>query len=103
MATMPDTSTNAVELFPALHPSSRITDELTRILAMLRDLAPRDAVISFDFDGKLHVHIDVRKREEVTVIEAVLPTLDGGRFGQLSRGATPHHPFFHRVSAVVAS
>lgn len=95
-------ATSTVEPFP-LQRSLAVTEELTRILGMLREVCPNDAVISFDFDGDLHVHIDVRRREEVTLLEALLPTLGGGLFHSLSRGATPHHPFFHRVSALVAA
>lgn len=93
---------SSVEPFPYQR-STHVTDELNRILGMLRDVSPKDAVISFDFDGRLHVHIDVRRREEVTLLEAVLPTLGGGLFQGLARGSTPHHPFFHRISALVES
>lgn len=91
-----------VEPFPQERHTTA-TDELNRILAILRDICPRDAHISFDFDGRLHVHIDVRNREEITVIEATLPTLGHGLFHSLSRGSTPHHPFFHRLSALVSA
>ena len=91
---------DTVEEFPHAH-NSRLTDELNRILTMLRVVCPRDAQISFNFDGRLQVHIDVRKREELYVVEAVLPTLDAGLSHSLSRGRTPHHPFFQRLSAVV--
>lgn len=97
-----DADENTVQPFPARN-STAVTDELNRILAMLREAAPRGAVISFDFDGRLHVHLDVRRREDVTQLEAVLPTLGAGLFYNLTRGSTPHHPFFHRISAVVAS
>lgn len=93
---------STVEPFPAQR-STAVTDELTRILNMLREACPAEATISFDFDGQLHVHIDVRKREDITLLEATLPLLGGGLFHSLGRGATPHHPFFHRVSALVAT
>lgn len=98
----PGVPTNSVEPFPARR-TTALTDELGRILNTVRGVAPEDAVISFDFDGRLHIHVDVRRREEVTLLEAVLPTLGCGRFHSLSRGATPHHPFSHRVSAMVAA
>jgi hypothetical protein len=101
MATLSDSGETTVQPFPALN-STVVTDELNRILTMLRDVTPKGAVISFDFDGQLHVHIDVRRREEVTLLEAVLPSLGGGLFHSLSRGGTPYHPFFHRLSALVA-
>src|SRR5437764_3032533 len=91
-----------VEPFPGPSPSTAVSDELNRILTMLREACPPDSHISFDFDGRLHVHIDVHKREEVTIVEMMLPTLGLGLFHGLSRGGTPHHPFFHRVSALVA-
>jgi hypothetical protein len=91
---------DTVEEFPHSH-NSRVTDELNRIMGLLRVICPQDAQISFNFEGRLQVHIDVRKREELYVVEAVLPTLEAGLFHSLSRGRTPHHPFFQRLSAVV--
>jgi len=102
MNAMPNPAVSSVESFPLQH-STNLTDELNRILRMLQDIAPKDATISFDFDGRLHVHIDVRKREEGVLIEALLPTLRGGLFHSLARGATPNHPFFHRISALVGN
>ena len=102
MTIVSDAGENTVQPFPARH-STAVTDELNRILTMMRDVAPKNAVISFDFDGQLHVHVDVRQREEVTLLESVLPSLGGGLLHGLSRGSTPHHPFFHRISALVAS
>lgn len=95
--------TGTVEQFPTISKATPVTDELTRILALLREVCPPDATISFDFDGHLHVHVDVRKREDVTVLEALLPTLGRGMFHSLSRAGTPHRPFFHRVTALVSS
>ena len=96
-----DGLTGSVERFPATVQSRAISDELNRILAILREAAPVDAIITFDFDGKLHVHIDVRKREEVTLLEAMLPNLSLGLFHSISHGEAPHHRFFHRISAIV--
>lgn len=92
---------SSVEPFPHSVQSTMVSDELNRILTLLRDACPTGALISFDFDGKLHVHIDVRKREEVTAVETVLPMIGLGLFQNLTRGATPHHPFFHRISAQI--
>lgn len=102
MTAISNAETSTVELF-RVQRSTAVTDELNRILTMLCDVSPKGATISFDFDGRLHVHIDVRRREEVTLLESVLPSLGGGLFHSVSRGATPHHPFFHRISALVAS
>jgi hypothetical protein len=80
-----------------------VTDELNRILALLRHACPPNARISFDFDERLHVHVDVRNLEEVAAVEAALPTLGQGLFSCLRRGATPNRRFLHRVSALVTS
>jgi len=69
---------------------------------MLLEACPSGSHISFDFDGRLHVHIDVHKREDVSIVEMILANLGLGLFHGISRGGTPHHPFFHRVSALVA-
>lgn len=102
MTAISSAATSTVEPFPIQH-SASTSDELNRILGMLREVSPKDATISFDFDGQLHVNIDVRRREEVMLLESVLPMLGCGLFHSLSRGATPHHPFFHRISALVAA
>ncbi|HWU02679.1 MAG TPA: hypothetical protein VN222_08085 [Novosphingobium sp.] len=94
-------TTASVEPFPALAGSTTVTDELNGILAMLKSACPEDAQISFDFDGRLHVHIDVHRREDVIAVETMLETLGLGLFRAISRGGTPHHPFFHRISALV--
>ena len=92
---------NSVEQFPRPSHDAIVTDELSRILSLLREVCPRTATISFDFDGRLHAHIDVRTIEDVTRIEAALPMLGRDLFHSLSRKATPHHPFHHRISALV--
>lgn len=79
--------------------SKVISEELGKILAILREASPKDATVSFDFDGILHAHIDVRRAEEVSQLKAILPTLGAGLFHDISVGATPHHPFFHRLTA----
>lgn len=101
MANGQGSATSSVERLPNSSQSTMVSDELSRLLAMLKDACPRDALIRFDFDGRLHVHIDVRKREEVTIVETVLPMVGLGIFHSISRSGTPHHPFFHRVSALV--
>lgn len=68
---------------------------------MLKAACPEQATISFDFDGRLHVHIDVHHLEDLLKVEAMLPVLGAGIFHDLTRGDTPHHPFSHRLSAIV--
>lgn len=78
-----------------------LTDRLNRVLEVLRTEFPHAVDIGLEFDGKLHAHIDVRGGEEVCSVESKLPNLGEGMFAQVAHGATPHHPFFHRISAVV--
>src|SRR3546814_20363346 len=60
--------------------STLLTDELTKILDMLTIACPEGALISFDFDGKLHVPGDVNSFEDILKVEGPLPTLGGGLF-----------------------
>ncbi len=80
---------------------SAVSNELNRILTIVRESCPPGARISFDFDGQLHVHVDVRTFEQVRAVEAALADTAAGLFHGFSRGKTPHHPFFHRVSALI--
>lgn len=89
-----------VERFPDQR-STMITDELNKILTMLRGACPDEAIVSFDFDGRLHVRVDVHKFEDLLKVEGILPIVGGGVFHDMSRGETPHRPFFHRLSAIV--
>ena len=91
-----------VERLPGAFSPTVVSDELRRIRALLQAVCPGDSIISFDFDGRLQVHIDVRKREEVMLIQALLPTLEMGLFNNINLGNTPHRPFFHRITAEVA-
>ncbi|HYX46312.1 MAG TPA: hypothetical protein VE820_05780 [Sphingomicrobium sp.] len=82
--------------------STPVSDELRKLASMLVPLCPRDSSIRFDFDGSLRVHIDVRRFEEMTTLESLLPMLFGGIFHDVQRGMAEKHSFFHRLSAVVA-
>jgi hypothetical protein len=83
-------------------PPTTVSDELGKLMGTLREHCSPEAVISFQFDGKLHVHIDVRDMEEIARLESILPSLCGGAFSELQRGLAAHHSFFHRLSARVA-
>ena len=91
----------SLERFPVRSRANFVSDELGTILASLVEACPPRANISFYFDGKLHVHIDVRAVEDVTFVEALLPSIGAGMFHTIKRGSTPGHAFFHRVSALV--
>lgn len=82
---------------------SRLTlnDQLAAILDDLRERIGEADEITLDFKGKLHVHLDVKKGEDLPLVEAKLTALGDGMFSQISRGSTPNHPFSHRVSALV--
>ena len=81
---------------------SLVTDELEKLTAMLREVCPRDAMITFEYDGRLRLHIQLRRSEDVTKMEAILPTLFGGIFHAVQRGQVGRGSFLHRVSALVA-
>lgn len=103
MAEVLEISTAGADRFGIASRSPAISDELTRISTMIRSALPEVAGVSFSFDGRLQVHIDVRKREDVTVVELVLPKLEPGLFESIGRGRTPGHPFHHRVTATVCA
>jgi len=79
-----------------------ISEELGRLTRALREICPPDGVISFEYKGALHLHIDVRRLEDVNNIESMLPSLCGGIFHGIRRGMTAHHSFFHRISSLVS-
>jgi hypothetical protein len=83
-------------------PSTFVSDELGRLMSALHDSCGPEAVISFNYDGTLRVHIDVRDVADVARLEATLPSLCGGVFHDTQRGLAAHHSFFHRISAMVA-
>ena len=87
---------------PELEPRT-ISRELERLTAQLHDEFPHAEKISFDFDGKLHLHVDVRDLEEAHIIHSRLERLYGALYSHYFVGESPHHRFWHRVSAVVAA
>ena len=82
--------------------SSVVTDELTKLTDILHGICPSDAVITFEFVGGLHVHVDVRTLEDMTRLETLMPSLAGGVFYDIQRGLAARRSFFHRLSASVA-
>ena len=92
-----------VDTLPEVTQPTVVSDELGRIYNLLRDAFPEVHHISFEFDGKLMVHMDSRRKEQVALIQERLPFLAGGRlFSGIRRGETPKRPFDHRISALVA-
>lgn len=93
----------SVEPFPGSSHTTLVSDELRRILGLLQTANPNATKVSFEFDGQLHAHIDLRRIEEISIVEERLRFLGGGcLFSDIRRGKTPNHPFHHRVSMLVA-
>ncbi|MCJ1962650.1 hypothetical protein [Novosphingobium mangrovi (ex Hu et al. 2023)] len=80
-----------------------IAGQLAEIRESLRAAFPRAKSVLLEFDGTFKAHIDVREGELVPAIEAQLAHIDNGRFTRVEHGATPHHPFLHRISAVISA
>lgn len=78
-----------------------ISKELERLIEPIHAEFPHAVSISFEFQKALQLHVDLRSLQEAHVAEARLPTLCDGIFSQIFCGTSPHHPFFHRVSARV--
>lgn len=95
------TPDSKVEAFPEPVQSRIVSEELTRLLEFLKNEFPNASNINFEFDGKLHVHIDVRMSEEIAKIEARLAIVKADTFAQIRHGRTPGRAFLHRVSALV--
>lgn len=96
-------SASSVEPFPELVQPRLVSDELNRIDRLLRGEFEFAARVSFEFNRRLLVHIDVRRREEANVVESRLVALGGGTlFSQVVCGNTPGHAFMHRISASVS-
>ncbi|MBT0671356.1 hypothetical protein HT136_23580 [Novosphingobium profundi] len=96
-----DQDTNGTEANGYDRGNRPLTGQLAEIRDRLRDAFPRAKSVLLEFDGTFRAHIDVREGELVPAIEAQLAHIDNGRFTQVEHGATPHHPFLHRISAVI--
>jgi hypothetical protein len=90
---------NTVEPFPETRRPLVISEELGRIRKMLLAELPYASDVSFEFDGALKAHIDIRNREEVLLVEERSKHLGGGHLiSRVSRGTVPNHPFLHRIT-----
>lgn len=90
-----------VETLPSPTGSSFVTDELMRIAALARSVCPPDTDVSFSFDRKLMIHLDIRLLEDVTRVEVLLEVRGAGLFSELQRRPTPNPRFFRRLTARV--
>ncbi len=59
----------AAELVIVPTRTTRVSDELGKIMRALRDACPQETTLTFEYDGTLRVHIDVRRVEDVTQVE----------------------------------
>jgi hypothetical protein len=78
--------------------------EIVPALEGLRDsiaaVCPNHAIISFRFDGKLHVDIDTRRIEEASMVELALLSVNAVEFNDIRRAKAPS-AFLHRVTAEI--
>jgi hypothetical protein len=93
---------SSVDRLPSQPRATIISDELAKLMELIADACPKDAQISFVFDGRLHAMIDVRTMEEVVAVEMIVPQLAAGLFHSLQRAKAPRHGFGHRITALVA-
>ena len=99
---MADAKPTNVEPISLAAQATPVSDELAKLTAALQEICPQDAVISFEFDGKLHLNVHLRRFEDVTRLETALPSLCGAIFHDVRHGQVGRHSFLHRVSALVA-
>jgi hypothetical protein len=98
---MTPVESGSVDRLPNQPRARLVSEELTRIMAMVVDACSPDAKVSFAFDGRLHLYVDVRTIEEVVGVELILPSLGAGMFHEIHRSQAPRHGFGHRVTALV--
>ncbi len=85
----PNAPGGSVEPFPGSSQTTAVSDEPRRILGLLQTANPNAAKVSFEFDGQLHAHIDLRRIEEMSIVEERLRYIGGGQFFPTSAGARP--------------
>ncbi|MBB3957849.1 hypothetical protein, partial [Novosphingobium sediminicola] len=78
MGEMSAIAAGKIERFPPVENASAVSDELGKLLGMIKAACPEATAIHFDFDGKLRVRIDVHSRDDVAAIQKTLPALGGG-------------------------
>jgi len=95
------TARSTVEQMPAPVRDSFVSDELNRIAGAVRSVCPPDSIVGFEFEKNLRINIDIRKLEDLSRVEGLLPSLCGGIFSKIERGLVDNHSFFHRLTALV--
>jgi 2-polyprenyl-6-methoxyphenol hydroxylase-like FAD-dependent oxidoreductase len=79
----------------------KVTEELMRLRRAVQSVVPGDTLISFHFDDRLHINIDVRDLCDLAKAETRLPAIADGIFSNLRRSLADHHSFRHRLTAEV--
>lgn len=79
----------------------KVIEQLSSLRDAVKSIVPADTVVSFQFDDRLHVNIDMRDLQELARLEASLPSLANGIFTNLRRSLADHQPFRHRLTAEV--
>jgi hypothetical protein len=79
----------------------KVTEELIRLRSAVQSVVPTDTLISFHFEDRLHVNIDLRSLEDLARAETLLPSLADGIFSNLRRSLADRHSFRHRLTAEV--
>jgi hypothetical protein len=79
----------------------KVTEELIRLRTAVQSVVPSDTSISFHFDDRLRINIDVRDLGDLVRAETLLPSIADGIFSNLRRSLADHHSFRHRLTAEV--
>ncbi len=79
----------------------KVTGELIRLRTAVQSVVPSDTRISFHFDDRLHINLDVRDLGDLARAETLLPLIADGIFSNLRRSIADHHSFRHRLTAEV--
>ena len=77
----------------------KVIEQLSSLRDEVKSIVPTDTRISFHFDDRLHINIDVRDQQDLTRLEASLPSLANGVFKNIRRSLADHHSFRHRLTA----
>lgn len=82
--------------------TGEIETALDALARAIRAACPSGASVSFRFDRRLHVDIDVRTVEQAAAVERALPNLAQANFKAIRRAKSPS-PFLQRITAEVSA
>lgn len=90
-----------VEPFPKVPVARGLNEQLEQLRDLLCAEFPQATDVSLGYDGQLRVYIDVRRGEDIMLIEARVPGLPIGEVVRIARGRAPHHPFLYRITVTL--